>query len=775
MKLLHSEIDIEPGRKPQKQLLPEGWVGQGSCVVRIKNNTNQENAYTVRLRCDNAYWQDTWYQMSALPPSGGSENAPPPGKQDQYGPNNRSVTIYITRGGERDVIILFDVPKSYDARAGLYNLVVQVETRVVEQASGLRRKERFTELRAVGIIRPFYAWSSEITPETRKVGFFKRAAEFELVLTNEGNDWLYCDLRIPRPKDVLVETLTTRVAVPPPEPGQERSIRTLPVRGVSRVRAFRGERQSMPLPITVERTAVPSVPPLPDVAMYEPASAQCYGAVVESDTQDLRLPENDKALINCPLFPATLSGCLGAIAQNGKGLIMTLIGLIVAANLAVFMFEQLFRNNIVAEPYRTQVAPGGILTIGGRWIKGARVYIDNDSQPAELVQPPEERGVRNFFGNMLRAVHPSQLQLIGIRVPESYDGKKIRITVQRAGALPFLGPLLPKHKCGTPVQVGSPPKPPTPPKKSLAFVPPTVAPRQQFTIRGQSLGSGGRVMFGNEPAAIKKWQANYILAVPPAGMPLNEPIEVNVWPNDRDEPVWRGTIKIVDPAAQAQAGPGAGAPGAGGGAPAGGQGAGGGGPATVGGGSASAGGGTSGGTRAQTGRPSGGGAGSGTGAGSSSAASGGGAYAAVLGGDDARANALISRALGANASDPLALGLRGYMLLRDEKPGDARGPISQALRLTSGKSGRARAVALTASGWLSEVSGDPASAERQYRSAIDADKTCVMAYYNYAFFLEDNNRRTEAIEAMRTALRQNPREARASAKFMDAAGKLGVR
>ncbi len=766
MRLLHTEIDIEPGRKPQKQPLPEGWVGQGSCVVRIKNNTSQENAYTVRLRCENPYWQDTWYTMSALEPSGGGDNAPPPGKPDQLGPNSRYVTIYVTRGGERDVMILFDVPKSYDARAGLYDLVIQVETRVIGQSSGLRRKERFTELRAVAIVRPFYVWNSEVTPETRKVGFFKRGADFELVLTNEGNDWLYCDLRIPKPKDVLVETPTTRVAVPPPEPGQERSVRTLPVRGVSRVRAFRGERQPMPLPITVARTHVPSVPPLPDVALSEPASANCHAAVVEADTQDLRLPQNDKALINCPLFPATLSGCLGAIAQNGKGLIMTLIGLIVAANLAVFMFEQLFRNNIVAEPYRTQVAPGGILTIGGRWIKGARVYIDNDTQPAELVQPPEEKGVRNFFGNVLRAVHPSQLQLIGIRVPEAYDGKKIRITVQRAGVLPFLGPMLPKHKCGTPVQVGSPPKAPAPARKSLAFVPPTVAPGQQFTIRGQSLGSGGRVMFGNEPAAIKKWQSNYILAVPPGGMPLNEPIEVNVWPNDREEPIWRGAIKIVDRSAQAQAGgvqPGA--PGSAGGAPAAG------GPARGGASSAGSarpavGGSMAGGSRPSTAgaRPAGG-----------SSPTGGGAYAAVLNGDDAKANALIGRALAANPSDPLSLALRGYMLLRDEKPGDARGPISQALRLTGGKSGRARAVALAASGWLSEISGDPVSAERQYRSAIEADKKCVLAFYSYVYFLADSNRRTEAVEQVRAALRNSPREARASAKFMDLAGKLGIR
>ncbi|NLH99219.1 MAG: hypothetical protein GX446_06975 [Chthonomonadales bacterium] len=756
MKLLQTEIDIEPGRKPQKQALPEGWVGQGTAVVRLKNNTNQENAYKVRVRCDNPYWQETWASFAALPPSG-SENAPPAGKPDQYGPNNSDVTVYVTRGGERDVMVLFDVPRSYDARAGLYRLVIQVETRVVGPTTGLRRKERFTELKAVGIIRPFYAWSSEITPETRKVGFFRRSADFELVLVNEGNDWLYCDLRQPKPKDVLIEMPSTRIAVPPPEPGQERSVRTIPVRGISKVRAFRGERQPMPLPLTVARVEAPTVAPLPDVAKYEPASANCHAAVVEDDTQDLRLPQNDKALINCPLFPATLSGCLGAIAQNGKGLIMTIIGLIVAANLAVFMFEQLFRNNIVAEPYRSQVAPGGVLTMGGRWLHGARVFIDDDPQPAELAKPVENEGVRNTFSNLLRAVHPAQLQLIGVRIPESYDGKRIRLTVQRAGALPFLGPLLPKHKCGTTVQVGTPKKEPVPAKKSLAFVPPTVTPKQQFTIRGQNLGNGGRVMFGNEPAAIKKWQSNYILAVPPSGMPLNEPIEVNVWPENREEPIWRGTIKIVDPTAQAAAqpgGPGGSAPASGGGTPTG--------QAPAGGGTATGGGGTA---RppivTQPPRV--------TPAGAS------GAYAAILRGDDAAAASAINSALAANANDPLALALKGYALLRDERAGDARGPIAQALRLSGGGSGRTRAVALTASAWLSEVSNDATSAERQYRAAIDADKTCVLAYYSYTYFLLDNNRRMEAVEQVRAALRQNAREARGSRKFMELAGKLGIR
>lgn len=755
MKLLQTEINIVPGVAAQRQPLPEGMVGQGATVVRLTNNTSQENAYTIRLSCDNPYWQESWYTLVPLPPSGAPENAPPAGKPDQVSHNGRVATLFITRGGERDVMVVFKVPKEYDARAGLYDLTIQVETRVTGQSAGLRRKDRFTELHATAIIRPFEPfdqWRMELQPETRKVGFFRRSTEFEAVLTNECNDWLYCELRAPRPKDVLIETPSQYIAVPPPEPGQERTVRTVPFRAASRIRPFRGERVPLSIPLTAVRIAAPTVAPLPEEALYAPGSANCHAAVVATETQETRVPPVEQALTYCPLFPATLSGCLGAIAQNAKGLIMTLIGLIVAANLAVFMFEQMFRHNIIAEPYRTQVAPGGVLTIGGRWVKGSRVYINDETQPAEQVEPPEEKGLRNFFANALKAVQPSQLQLIAIKVPETYDGKKIRITVQRAGALPFLGPLLPKYKCGSMVQVGNPPRPPAPAKKAFAFVAPTVAPGQQFAISGSSLGTSGQVLMGSEPARVVRWTPTRIVASPPANLPVNDSIPVNVIPKDHD-PIPAGTIKIVQP--------GVGAAGTSSGTAT---------PPTQGASGATTP------TLPPVNRP---GPGTvtppvrppGVPRGTAPAAA---AYTALLRGDPGQTSANVNRALQTNPNDPLALAIKGYALLRDEKPGDAASFISQALRLTAGQSGRARSVALTASAWLSEMREDPTSAERQYREALKADRTCTLAAYSYAYYLLDNNRRAEAMEVVRTALRNNGSEARSSSRFMDLAGQLGM-
>src|SRR5579862_2701889 len=262
MKLLHTEIDVVPGRKPQRQPLPEGYVGMGTAVLRITNTTSRQNSYTVRIHCERPYWQDAWFQMSALPPSGGEQNQPPAGKPDQPGPRNQSITIFVKDGGTRDVFLAFFVPEKSECRAGAYPVKVAVETRIVSNDPQQASKERVTEFPAIVIVRPFYKWSVSYQPEDRRVGLFRRGKEYEVVVDNHSNDWLYCDLKMPRPQNVLVETPCARMAVPPPEPGAE-SIRTLPFKAISRVKTLRGARQPMPLPVTIQRIHAPTVPPLP--------------------------------------------------------------------------------------------------------------------------------------------------------------------------------------------------------------------------------------------------------------------------------------------------------------------------------------------------------------------------------------------------------------------------------------------------------------------------------------------------------------------------------
>nr|MDQ2686573.1 hypothetical protein [Armatimonadota bacterium] len=224
MKLLHPEVDITPGRpgqRPQTTPVQEALPLPGSAVVRLNNTTTQENAYTVHIRCEQPFWDESWFTVIALPPAGGAENAPPAGKRDERGPQDRWVKLYVPRGGSRDVLIRFNVPARPDARAGKYHYTIQIETQVIgAQADNSRRKDRVTTLPAVAIVRPFYKWSLELSPEEKRVGRRHRKAEYEAIITNEGNDWLYCDLHLPRPKDMIIEGTTIRMAVPPPEPGE---------------------------------------------------------------------------------------------------------------------------------------------------------------------------------------------------------------------------------------------------------------------------------------------------------------------------------------------------------------------------------------------------------------------------------------------------------------------------------------------------------------------------------------------------------------------------
>src|SRR5438874_2015798 len=120
MKLLHPEVDITPGRPGTKQAMSpvqEGTPLPGSAVVRLVNTTSQNNAYTVRLRCeDNAFWQESWYRLIPLPPGPGDKNSIPAGKRDEPGPQAVSFKLYVLSGGAREVLIQFNVPKSPEAR-----------------------------------------------------------------------------------------------------------------------------------------------------------------------------------------------------------------------------------------------------------------------------------------------------------------------------------------------------------------------------------------------------------------------------------------------------------------------------------------------------------------------------------------------------------------------------------------------------------------------------------------------------------------------------------
>src|SRR5579883_3201374 len=189
MKILQPEVDIVPGRpgmRPPVWPIPESQPIPGSAVVRLINTTKQENAYTVRLRCEDSFWQDSWCAILPLPPATDRpENAPPAGKPDQRGPHDSWVKVYVPRGGTRDILLRFNVPRHPDARAGRYPFDVEVETQIVGPTQGARRSNRVSRIPGSAIVRPYYQWGIDMQPEQPRVGIRRRRADFEVIVTNE--------------------------------------------------------------------------------------------------------------------------------------------------------------------------------------------------------------------------------------------------------------------------------------------------------------------------------------------------------------------------------------------------------------------------------------------------------------------------------------------------------------------------------------------------------------------------------------------------------------
>ncbi|HWA84373.1 MAG TPA: IPT/TIG domain-containing protein [Fimbriimonadaceae bacterium] len=521
MKLLHTEIDVVPGRRPQKQPLPEGYVGAGTAVLRITNTTARQNAYTVRIRCEEPFWQDAWVQITALPPTGGPENQPPAGKPDQPGPRNQSITIYVQDRGTRDVFLAFFVPEKSECRAGAYPVKVVIETRIVSNDPQEARKERITEIPATVIVRPFYKWSISYAPEDRRVGFFKRGKEYEVVVENQGNDWLYCDLRMPRPQNVLVETTTARLAVPPPEPGAD-SIRTVPFKAISRVHNFRGTRQPMPLPITVQRVHAPTVPPLPEEAQFGPSGANVGAAVIESETTDVGTPEVPATLTYCPLIPSTLTGFLQALAQNARGIIFVVIGGILAWNMAVFTWEYFFRTITEFHSTTTQVELGKPFKVKGRNLAGSMILIFDQTGKNQISEPIMPKPGMDSL---------TQSEYTVTLKDQSLNHKLIRIGAQRLGSMTFLKSFLPVEKDTAEIQVGTPPEQPGAP--ASAVLPPTIAPGQPLEIGGVSLGDAskqGKVLLNGQTAKVLQWtDSKIVVQIDPGKFQEGVPFSVAVY------------------------------------------------------------------------------------------------------------------------------------------------------------------------------------------------------------------------------------------------------
>lgn len=536
MRLLQSEVDVVPGRKPQKQPLPEGFVGPGIATLRIQNASPRQNSYTVRLKCEEAYWQDAWYSLAALPPTGDPQNNPPTGKPDQAGPRNQSLTIFIKDGGTRDVLISFNVPEKAECRAGIYRAKLLVETRVVSDDPHTARKERITEIPITIIVRPFFEWKVSYTPEEKRVGILRRKGQFELLVENRGNDWLYLDLKLPRPQNVLIETPVQTIAVPPPEPGID-SVRTVPINATSRLKNIRGSRVPTPLPIQIQRIEAPTIPPLPDEAAYGPCAANTGAAVVAAETNDNGVPEVPAKLTYSPPIPDTFQAFFEAIGRNIRGLVFFFIGGFIAWQMISFTYEMYFRDLSDFRVLRSTTKLKEQLGVKGKYIAGSRVYVYDATTKQQIGDPIEVETKR---------ISPTSFAYAVTLKDETLDGKKVILGVQRLGKATLLNRFLPIIKDPTSIQVGKPPEKEKGPASGA--LPGTITPGTNLVIGGTNFGAQkGKVLLDGKPATITSWTEEKIVVPLPKGLIPGNPVSVRAWTGDgRTVDLGTGQVFVAD-------------------------------------------------------------------------------------------------------------------------------------------------------------------------------------------------------------------------------------
>jgi hypothetical protein len=516
MRLMYPEVDIIPGRAGQRpQITPvrEEQPLPGSSVIRLNNTTTQENAFTIHVRSEEKFWQEGWYTVVALPPGQGAENAPPPGKPDQRGPQDRWVKIYVPRGGARDVLIRFNVPAVPESRAGRYKYFVEVETQIIGPTEGGRRKERVTQVPGVATVRPYYKWSMDLSPEERKVGRRDRSADFEVVVTNEGNDWLYCDMQLPRPKDMTLDSPTLRLAVPPPEPGETLpslpgsteprvgTQRTVPLSAVTKLKVFRGELTRQPIQLSAQRVDAPSVPP-PATDGYAG-----MGAVVAAPTTE-KAQVGDRALIYHPPVPAKFTDFFTRGATSLRTMAFGLVGIAAAAVMMVYLYQNAFYEGVKVEPNSLTAQAGKPLLVSGQFLIGCKMYMGTKGNWIEVPYKNDP-----FRANSRATI---------TAVPQELDHKVVKVMAQRwVAILPFMAPLLPHNESKSLVQVGS---------MVVTAGPPTVdpvdggpfKPGDHITITGKNLGSSGAVVANGvrvSSKAVLSWASDKIVFAVPYAAP----------------------------------------------------------------------------------------------------------------------------------------------------------------------------------------------------------------------------------------------------------------
>lgn len=470
MRLLQPKVDITPGTPgtiPPGQVL-EGQALPGSVAVRLVNNTNQEGAYRVSVECAHGLWQQPWAILQPLPAPSGS----PATKHDLIGPQREWAQVHVPNGGTRDVLVRFHAPRHPSSRAGEYALKVHVVNMALVPAGGGIPAGALTEIPLPAVIRPYYQWELDLNPPRQNASPRRRRREYEVTVKNEGNDWLYCDLQLPTARTMKLMPSTTRIAVPPPDledvdpVHQDRlsTQRSVPLLACSDLRTFHGVAVEEPIVVSAERVDAPSIPPPP----VDPALPS-FGNVLAQKTSEVQPGPPDRLLVFHPTVPAWFTNMFRGGWRGVMNLVMVLVGLFIAFNLAVLAFHNLFRQMSIQTLGMAEA--GKPLVIKGKWLQGSRVTLTGKKQvygADDQIQEPDIKP-RDLDVRLGKFLDPNRIE---VKIPPDVDHlREGKILVQRvSGILSYLTPLLPHQEKD--ITVGDPLKPKEKVKDPTAVVTP---------------------------------------------------------------------------------------------------------------------------------------------------------------------------------------------------------------------------------------------------------------------------------------------------------------
>lgn len=389
MQLLHHEINVEPGQEPKQDVRKSGAVGFGRAVLRLENKSKLINAYRVTVTCEDPRWNPDWCKLDALEPPTGEQVGAAGYRPDEIGLHREYVKVYVLAGAIRDIAIDVQVPRNPTSRAGVYQIQIVIDVSLTDQ-SGFTREEQRQVKEAAVIIRPYYEWTLQVSPNERKVGCFKRRERYEVQVENLGNDWLYCDVASAELEALKVECESQRIAVPPPG-GSGKALRQLPMKVFHPKRIWRGGKQQYHLQVGAVRVDAPTVPPLSERAIAGDADANSRAAVIARDTRD-----NPTRIVNVPkltfgpLIPATLTDFFRALASSARSLLFLVIGLVLAAHIAVFLWGQIARTAFTVQPTGSW-KPKEQLLVHGNYVTSAIIDVidpqHNEVILSERVEP----------------------------------------------------------------------------------------------------------------------------------------------------------------------------------------------------------------------------------------------------------------------------------------------------------------------------------------------------------------------------------------------------